>query len=54
MYIHFVFVLFYNLFYFSHTTKTTQWEDPRTQFKQQHALTTACKFSIKRSETMRN
>uniref|UniRef100_A0A1I8NXU6 WW domain-containing protein n=1 Tax=Stomoxys calcitrans TaxID=35570 RepID=A0A1I8NXU6_STOCA len=26
------------IYYLNHTTKTTQWEDPRTQFKQQQAL----------------
>lgn len=25
-------------FYYSHTTKTTQWEDPRIQFRQQRAI----------------
>lgn len=28
-----IFIIFY-----SHTTKTTQWEDPRIQFRQQRAI----------------
>ncbi|XP_005177963.1 transcriptional coactivator yorkie [Musca domestica] len=29
------------IYYLNHTTKTTQWEDPRTQFKQQQTLNSA-------------
>lgn len=34
----FNFILLFLFIFYSHTTKTTQWEDPRIQFRQQRAI----------------